>query len=68
MKKKFSAEIDELIEDTLYQFNKLNQQKNRRWLILIPLVVPMLFPGLGILGIILLAAYFACDSKNSDKQ
>ena len=63
MKKKFSAEIDELIEDTQYQFNKLNQQKNRRWLILIPLVVPMIFPGLGILGVILLATYFACDSK-----
>ena len=60
---KFSDELNELIEDTKQEFNKLKQKKNRRLIFFIPLLIPLFFPELFIFIIIFAIIYFACNPK-----
>ncbi|MDD5599018.1 MAG: hypothetical protein PHV82_13805 [Victivallaceae bacterium] len=61
MKKKYPEEWGRFVQIAKQQFNKLKHSKDKRWLLLIPIFIPLFCNPLLLLGIICLAIYLICN-------
>lgn len=68
MKKKFSEEIDEIAETAKLQFDKMKRNRDRRWLLLIPVFIPLALNPVLLVGITCLGIFIYLQFKNSKKK
>ena len=65
MKQKLSEEFEALSKVSKQQFDKLKQSKDKRWLLLIPVLIPLFFNPLLLIGGICLGIFIYLQFKDS---
>lgn len=68
MKENFSREFEEITRMAKEQIDNLKQNKDKRWMLLIPIFIPLFCHPLWLLIVTCLAIYFVYASNKNKNQ